>query len=296
MVILSCLIALDVVKCNIQVSPQKYTGLISGMRTVLNDEGVAGLFKGRTPTLVGYGAQGLFKFGFYEVFKDLFSATVGEEKSYKYKGWIYLIAAASAECLADIALCPMEMLKVKMQTSPPGTFPTSFIPAWKEMRLQSADTRFPFGSLGPLWLRNIPFTMVNFYAFENIIDMCYTHLFTNPRDSYDKRAQLGITLMSGYISGIICAIVSQPADSIISLRSKEENKNKSISKIISESGFTRLTKGLGTRIVMLGTLTGLQWWCYDSLKILMGIRACIMTSKSNEISHDFLPMSNVIIQ
>ena len=28
--------------------------------------------------------------------------------------------------------------------------------------------------------------------------------------------------------------------------------------------------GLGTRIIMIGTLTGLQWWIYGSFKNLMG--------------------------
>jgi len=32
-----------------------------------------------------------------------------------------------------------------------------------------------------------------------------------------------------------------------------------------------LTRGLGTRIIMIGTLTGLQWWIYDSFKTAMGM-------------------------
>jgi len=31
------------------------------------------------------------------------------------------------------------------------------------------------------------------------------------------------------------------------------------------------TKGLGTRILMIGTLTGLQWWIYDTFKSSMGM-------------------------
>ena len=38
----------------------------------------------------------------------------GEERSYKYRGLIYLLGSASAEFFADIALCPMEMVKVKV--------------------------------------------------------------------------------------------------------------------------------------------------------------------------------------
>ena len=42
--------------------------------------------KGWFPTLVGYSAQGAFKFGLYEYFKDLYSNMAGEENSKTYKG------------------------------------------------------------------------------------------------------------------------------------------------------------------------------------------------------------------
>jgi len=35
-------------------------------------------------------------------------------------------------------------------------------------------------------------------------------------------------------------------------------------------GFKGLWKGFGPRVVMIGTLTGLQWFIYDSFKIYCG--------------------------
>jgi len=55
-----------------------------------------------------------------------------------------------------MALCPFEMIKVKVQTSDAGTFPTQFSKAVAEMRANSANNGFPFGSLVPLWSRQIP--------------------------------------------------------------------------------------------------------------------------------------------
>lgn len=60
---------LDVVKCNIQTDPGKYKGIASGFSIVVKEQGVAGLFRGWLPTLLGYSAQGCFKFGLYEYFK-----------------------------------------------------------------------------------------------------------------------------------------------------------------------------------------------------------------------------------
>jgi solute carrier family 25 (mitochondrial phosphate transporter), member 3 len=71
-------------------------------------------------------AQGAFKYGGYEYFKKAYTDVVGEQNAYKYKTSLYLAASASAEFFADIALCPFEAVKVRMQTTIPpfatGTF------------------------------------------------------------------------------------------------------------------------------------------------------------------------------
>ena len=76
------------------------------------------------PTLIGYSKQGLGKFGFYELFKDVYKGVVGEENADKYKRIGWSISSGCAEVIADAFLCPWEALKVRMQTSKPGTFPT----------------------------------------------------------------------------------------------------------------------------------------------------------------------------
>jgi solute carrier family 25 phosphate transporter 3 len=276
--VLSCglthtfIVPLDVVKCNMQTNPKVFTGLGTGFKVLMAAEGAGGLVKGWFPTLIGYSAQGFCKFGFYEIFKDLYSNLAGKDKYYSSRDLIYLSASASAEFFADIALCPMEMVKVKVQTSPSGTWPTGFGAALGKMVANKAETRFPFGSLVPLWSRQIPYTMAKFYFFEKVVELFYTHLLTKPRSEYSRSTQLSVTFASGYIAGVVCAIVSHPADSMVSLLGKAENKGKSLGAIASEFGLMNLaTKGLGTRIIMIGTLTGLQWWIYDTFKSYFGL-------------------------
>lgn len=267
----TAVVPLDIAKCKMQVFPEKYKGLVGGLSTILKEEGAKGLKLGWVPTLIGYSAQGLFKFGLYEYFKDFYSNLAGQENAGKYKKIIWLAGSASAEFFADIALCPMEMVKVKIQTSPAGTFPTQLGTAVAALQA-NPSSRFPFGSLTPLWGRQIPYTMAKFFFFELIVQQFYKRVFTQPKESYSKSTQLGITFASGYLAGVICAIVSHPADSVVSLMGKEVNKGKSIGTIASEQGMKNLmTKGLGTRIIMIGTLTGLQWWIYDSFKTAMGM-------------------------
>ncbi|CAH0548965.1 unnamed protein product [Brassicogethes aeneus] len=122
--ILSCgithtaVVPLDLVKCRMQVDSVKYKGLFQGFGVTLKEDGVKGLAKGWAPTFFGYSAQGLCKFGLYEVFKVFYSDAMGPENAYLYRTWLYLGASASAEFFADIALSPMESAKVKIQTTP----------------------------------------------------------------------------------------------------------------------------------------------------------------------------------
>ncbi|UJR38676.1 hypothetical protein I4U23_031342 [Adineta vaga] len=263
---------LDVTKCNMQVNPAKYKHLISGLRTIATEESARAVWKGWAPTLLGYIPQGALKYGLYEVFKDLYASIAGQEYAQQYKGWIWCAGAASAEFLADIALCPMEMVKVKVQTSVPGTFPTSLGAAVVEMNTNRQTTRFPYGSIVPLWSRQIPYTVAKFYTFEKVVQYFYTNIFTKPKSTYSQSTQLGVTFASGYIAGIVCAIVSHPADSLVSLMAKPAYKGKSIIRIAKKFGIRNLcTKGLGTRVLMIGTLTGFQWWIYDTFKTALGM-------------------------
>ncbi len=69
---------LDIIKCRMQVSPGLYKSNVHAFSTIKATEGAAGLTLGFTPTLIGYSLQGLGKYGFYEVFKDIYAGIVGK--------------------------------------------------------------------------------------------------------------------------------------------------------------------------------------------------------------------------
>jgi len=86
--VLSCglthtaVVPLDLVKCRIQVDPAKYKNIVTGFKVSIAEGGVRGLGLGWAPTLIGYSMQGLCKFGFYEVFKNLYANMLGEVDFY----------------------------------------------------------------------------------------------------------------------------------------------------------------------------------------------------------------------
>lgn len=270
--ILSCglthtlVVPLDLVKCRLQVDPGKYKSVLNGFKVTIAEEGTRALAKGWAPTFFGYSAQGLCKFGFYEYFKITYANILGEENAFLWRTSLYLAASASAEFFADIALSPMEAMKVKIQTTP--GFANTLREAAPKMYREEGVTAF-YKSLVPLWMRQIPYTMMKFACFERTVELIYKHVVPKPRSECTKSEQLVVTFAAGYIAGVFCAIVSHPADTVVSKLNQE--KGATALDVAKKMGFAAMWKGLAPRIVMIGTLTALQWFIYDFVKVTLRI-------------------------
>merc|ERR1711887_96044 len=259
----TAVVPLDLVKCRMQVDSVKYPSLGTGFKVTLAEGGTKALARGWAPTLIGYSMQGTCKFGFYEIFKNMYGNAMGEEAAYNYMTVLYLAASASAEFFADIALCPMEAVKVRIQTS---DYASTLRECFPKMKAEEGVGTF-FKGLKPLWLRQIPYTMMKFACFEKTVVALYTHVVPKPRDQCSKSEQLMVTFAAGYIAGVFCAIVSHPADNIVSVINK--NPGRTAGDILKEMGPKGVWKGLGARIIMIGTLTALQWFIYDGVKVAL---------------------------
>lgn len=95
---------------------------------------------------------------------------IGEENAYLYRTGLYLAASASAEFFADIALAPMEAAKVKIQTT--QGFANTLREAAPKMYAEEGITAFYKGVV-PLWMRQIPYTMMKFACFERTVELLY---------------------------------------------------------------------------------------------------------------------------
>jgi solute carrier family 25 phosphate transporter 3 len=256
---------LDLVKCRRQVDSKLYKGNFQAWGLIFRQEGLRGIFTGWSPTFLGYSAQGAFKYGWYEYFKKTYSDLAGPENAHRYKTALYLSASASAEFLADLALCPFEAVKVRMQT----TIPPPYTGTLDGISKITAAEGFGglYKGLYPLWGRQIPYTMMKFASFETIVEMMYARL-PGQKSDYGKAAQTGVSFTGGYLAGILCAIVSHPADVLVSKlnanRAPGEGFGAAVGRNYREVGFGGLWNGLPVRIVMIGTLTGLQWMIYVS--------------------------------
>ncbi|KAI8533360.1 hypothetical protein RHMOL_Rhmol10G0002800 [Rhododendron molle] len=205
-------------------SPQYYAAC--------TEQGVRGLFRGWAPKLVGYSAQGACKFGFYEYFKKYYSDIAGPEYVLKYKTLIYLAALASVEFIADIALCPFEAVKLFLRIycscllkhngavyifSNPCRLYKGFVPLWGRQIL-CKQTLILVMTLS--YYLNFCLictdTMMQFASFETIVEMLYKYAIPTPKNECSKPLQLAVSFAGGYVAGVFCAIVSHPADNLVS--------------------------------------------------------------------------------
>ncbi|XP_043336491.1 phosphate carrier protein, mitochondrial-like [Cervus canadensis] len=152
-----------------------------------------------------------------------------------------------------------EAAKVRIQTQPgyANTLRDAAPKMYKEEGLKAF-----YKGVAPLWMRQIPYTMMKFACFERTVDK---FVVPKPRSECSKPEQLVVTFVAGYTAGVFCAIVSHTADSVVSVLNKE--KGSSASQVLKRLGFKGVWKGLLARIIMIGTLTALQWFIYDSVKV-----------------------------
>lgn len=273
---------LDLIKCNAQANPKEFPNTVAGFKTVYSGRavgikpGIVGLFKGGGPTLVGYSVQGLGKFGFYEYFKWKFAQWVGEETAKQNKNLLYICASASAEFIADLLYCPFEAVKVRVQTAP--TYARGLFDGLPKMIAGEGFGNL-YAGIGPLWARQIPYTIIKFVAFERIAEAIY-NMLPKPKSQMSLAEQMVVIFTSGYLAGVLCGAASHPADTLVSKINKLKMEGSLMQKVrviysgTPDSpgiGFAGLWKGFAPRVVMIGTLTGLQWFIYGAFKGAVGL-------------------------
>ncbi|PIN15709.1 Mitochondrial phosphate carrier protein [Handroanthus impetiginosus] len=254
---------LDVLKVNMQVNPIKYNGILSGFSTLCREEGAHALWRGWSGKLFGYGVQGGCKFGLYEYFKKIYGDLLIDQR----KGVIFFLSSASAQIFADVALCPFEAVKVRVQTQ--SSFAKGLADGFPKLYANEGLRGFYKGLL-PLWGRNLPFSMVMFTTFEHSVELIYHNIIQRKREDCSNAQQLSVTCLAGYAAGAVGTVISNPADNIVS--SLYNKKAASIMQIVKNIGFSNLfTRSLPVRIAIVGPVVTLQWFFYDSIKVLTGL-------------------------
>ena len=158
-------------KTRMQLDPSKYSGMISGAAKIAAEEGAGALLTGLAPTCFGYFVQGWFKFGGVEYFKIKAVETLGEQKAWDNKTNIYLGAAAGAEFIADVFLCPLEATRIRLVSNP--SYASSMPGAMAKMASEEGVINAFYSGFGPILAKQIPYTMAKFAVQGAAADEIY---------------------------------------------------------------------------------------------------------------------------
>ncbi|KAI0021697.1 mitochondrial phosphate carrier protein [Xylariomycetidae sp. FL0641] len=281
---------IDVVKTRIQVDDaMKGMNMVRAGRHIVGQEGASALLTGFGPTAVGYLVQGGGKFAGYEFFKKKFIDLVGsQETAVRHRTAIYLSASASAEFLADIALCPLEATRIRLVSQ------RRFAPGFASGFLKLARTegvRGFYAGFVPLLAKQVPYAVGQFSVHEAANEVIFRAMGPERKARLTRLESTGVELTSGITAGVAAAVLSHPADTLLSAMNKGggggDPGQSATSRMISlarEFGPKRLMlDGLGPRIVMMSFLVAGQFVIYDQCKAITGAPPGIEIHKEGKL-------------
>lgn len=290
-------VPLDVIKTRIQTD-ETLRGFRHAAKTILREQ--KGPFRARvflsgaSATAMGYYLQGGAKFGGYELLKyhifDRIERVGGCTAVRRWRLPVMMGAASVAEAFASVMLSPLEVVKVRMQTdaSTAGMVHTLVHIARDE------GVGALFHGLKPIMMRQLPYTVTKLVAYE----LCSTALIAAARRLVRARGEAddapptpllrpAIVLFSGILAGAAAAVVSQPADVLLtricastsiakcSLDAAGSFRDQVVE--LARGGLREAYAGLGPRLAMVSAMTSVQFLLYDWVRCQLQCEGALPT-------------------
>lgn len=222
---------------------------------------------------------------------------------------MFLLASALAEICADLGLAPWEAVKIRMQTS--STFSTSLRTALPRMWDAEGLHGFYKGlvplwcrQVPYTMMKFASFEMI----VVSLASVLHAMDLLDPEHP-STLGKLIVSLLAGMMAGVLCGLVSHPADTLLSKLNQKSNTASSsaggingmngapllastiaaarnsgsiaggggsgtlhdIAGLLRDLGWKGVWKGLAPRLLMVSTLTALQWVTYDGFKVFVGL-------------------------
>ncbi|SPO21048.1 related to MIR1 - Phosphate transporter of the mitochondrial carrier (MCF) family [Ustilago trichophora] len=279
---------IDVVKTRIQLEPKgsKETMLSMG-RKIIASEGPQGLLTGFGPTAVGYLIQGGAKFAGYEFFKKKGVDWAGsQEAASQYRQVIYLGGASAAEVIATTLLTPLEAARIRLVSE--RGYAKGLVSAITRMGAEEGIRGF-YAGYAPILCKQVPYAIGQFVTNEWAHTVVDSNISKEERQKYGKAGEITIQLGCGMVAGVAAAVLSHPADTLLSKINKGGGgKGSAMSKLVRlavETGPVGIWAGLGTRITMTAFLISGQFLLYDQVGQLIGKPPGIEIRSDSEKKH-----------
>lgn len=119
-----------------------------------------------------------------------------------------------------------------------------------------------YAGFGPILFKQIPYTMAKFAVFEMVSEKAIS-AYGKPKAELSGAESNSINLGCGLVAGMASAVISQPADTLLSKINKTQAKagESTTSRLVGlagQLGLGGMFSGIGTRLVMVGGITAVS--------------------------------------
>ncbi|CAE7927112.1 CTP1 [Symbiodinium sp. KB8] len=153
------------------VSTNLLSGLVAGaLRTILTEQGIAGLYKGITPTALRQASSVGVRFMLYEPTKSLYMKLTGQDKPNTF---ITMMSGGTVGGLSVILNNPIDVVKSKIQSQSKSDLPpkyTSTMQCFRSVLAEDGMRGFAAGLL-PRVVRVFCGQAVTFVVYEHIVQL-----------------------------------------------------------------------------------------------------------------------------
>eukprot|EP00548_Thalassiothrix_antarctica_P009240 CAMPEP_0194152806 /NCGR_PEP_ID=MMETSP0152-20130528/54050_1 /TAXON_ID=1049557 /ORGANISM="Thalassiothrix antarctica, Strain L6-D1" /LENGTH=231 /DNA_ID=CAMNT_0038857629 /DNA_START=11 /DNA_END=706 /DNA_ORIENTATION=+ len=199
----------------------------------------------------------------------LVSTIIDQGQQLPPEALIIVTSAGIASAMAAVVFCPFEAVRIRSVAQP--DFAKNEIGVLR--RMVNEEGWDSLTDAIPVFLvKQVPYAMVKFTIFDLSTEYLLT---TYPSAQENLALSLGISLIGGVLGGISAAIVSNPADAVIS----ELKKGSSSSDLSPIGAFqtlwerSALFKGLQLRMAFYSFAAALQFSVFDGIRYALGIGA-----------------------
>lgn len=251
----------DTMKVRLQVNPNEFTGILPSLRKTVAGEGVAALWKGSVPAMVGALSENVVAFATNGILKRMLQSQ-SDDSLLKP-----LITGGITGALSAVVLCPCDILKCRAQVNiAMGMEQQSMTQLVKEIFARKGVRGF-FVGFGPQLIRDIPF-YASFFGTYDIL--CYL------LKKYTSFPETSVYFIAGGIAGQVGWIISIAPDTIKSrIQTSESPLNfmNTARQIIGESGIRGLFAGIEVAVIRAfpanaALFVGYEWSRKSMMSIL----------------------------
>ncbi|KIO18240.1 hypothetical protein M407DRAFT_84169 [Tulasnella calospora MUT 4182] len=203
---------------------------------------------------------------------------------------IFFLAGAICATATHGAATPIDVVKTRVQIDPalakhsllqggrkivaaegPRALLTGFGPTAVGYFIQGeGGLREMYAGFLPILCKQIPYALGQFTVHEYCNEIAYRNMSEETKRNLSHLQRNGISLGSGVVAGVAAAVLSQPADTLLSQINKGHGPEGSMAyRLITlgrQAGFKGLFSGLGPRIYMTAFLVSGQFAIYGQVK------------------------------